>query len=161
MTTTRELTVPLLSQSETTPEAGKPQSAGRQELSDIAYWQALNRKSLLRFFLLAELSKRAMHGYEIASAVSVCCDGVRPTDAMIYPTLRELEQGEYITCEDAIEGGRTRRVCTLTPKGRQAYEAAATAWSWSLGQIESAVDGAGVARNCCANTNENQGCCGG
>lgn len=128
------------------------------DLTELAYWQGLNRKSLLRFFLLAELSKRSMHGYEIANAVSVCCDGVRPTDAMIYPTLRELEQGGYISCETASDGARNRRVCTLTAKGLEAYRAAATAWAWSLGQIESAIDGAGVARNCCG-SGEDLECC--
>ena len=158
MATTDAQSPALLSQRERIEVRDKRPQLASHELTAIPYWQGLNRKSLLRFFLLAELSKRSMHGYEIANAISVCCDGVRPTDAMIYPTLRELEEGGYITCEDASEGGRTRRVCTLTPKGRKAHEAAATAWAWSLGQIESAIDSAGVARNCC-NGGGNQECC--
>lgn len=122
----------------------------QHDLTQVAYWQGLNRKSLLRFFLLAELNRRPMHGYEIATSVASCCDGVRPTDAMIYPTLRELEEGGYITCEEAEAGGRRRKVCSLTQRGRTAYEAAARAWSFALPQIERAIGNADLDPACCA-----------
>lgn len=118
-------------------------------LTRINYWQSLNRKSLLRFFLFAALAQKPMHGYELADAVSICCDGVRPTDAMIYPTLKELEINGYITCETEATGARKRNVCSLTSKGMEAYRAAAQAWSQALPQIESAVHSAGVTA-CCA-----------
>jgi hypothetical protein len=35
------------------------------DLARIDYWQSLNRKSLLRFFMLQQLSKALIHGYEI------------------------------------------------------------------------------------------------
>ncbi|MDA0232821.1 MAG: PadR family transcriptional regulator [Chloroflexi bacterium] len=124
-------------------------------LTQTAYWQSLNRKSLLRFFLFAALAKRPMHGYELADAVSVCCDGVRPTDAMIYPTLKELETNGYIACEVEATGARKRNVCTLTEKGMDAYRAAARAWSQAMPQIESAVHAAGVTV-CCADENRVQ-----
>ncbi len=113
-----------------------------------AYWQSLNRKSLLRFFVFSALAERPMHGYELADAVSVCCDGVRPTDAMIYPTLKELEKNGYIVCETELNGERKRRVCTLTERGHQAYRSAAQAWTQALPQIESAVHSAGITACC-------------
>lgn len=124
-------------------------------LTQINYWQSLNRKSLLRFFLFSALAQKPMHGYELADAVSICCDGVRPTDAMIYPTLKELEINGYITCETEATGARKRNVCSLTAKGMEAYRAAAQAWSQALPQIESAVHSAGVTE-CCVEKNQVQ-----
>lgn len=118
------------------------------QMTETAYWQSLNRKSLLRFFLFSALAERPMHGYELADAVSVCCDGVRPTDAMIYPTLKELEKNGYITCETELNGERRRKVCSLTEKGHEAFRSAAKAWSQAMPQIESAVHAAGVT-DCC------------
>lgn len=126
------------------------------QMTGTGYWQSLNRKSLLRFFLFSALAQRPMHGYELADAVSVCCDGVRPTDAMIYPTLKELEKNGYIVCETELNGERRRRVCSLTEKGRTAFRSAAQAWTQALPQIESAVHSAGIAE-CCDECNENCG----
>jgi DNA-binding PadR family transcriptional regulator len=125
------------------------QVAAEHALDTVDYWKALYRKSLLRFFLLGELAKRPMHGYEIGSFVAVCCDWKRPADAMIYPTLRELEEGGYIVCEVEEVSGRQRKVCRLTDRGRSAYEAAAKAWALALPQIEIAVRAAGVEPTCC------------
>lgn len=122
-------------------------------MTDISYWQSLNRKSLLRFFLFSALHKKPMHGYEIANAVSVCCDGVRPTDAMIYPTLKELETNGYIDCKIESDGARKRKVCALTDKGETAFRAAAQAWAQALPQIESAVHAAGVTACCSSDQN--------
>ncbi len=118
------------------------------QMTEPAYWQTLNRKSLLRFFLFAALARQPMHGYELADAVSVCCDGVRPTDAMIYPTLKELEMNGYISCLTESTGARKRRVCSLTEKGMRAYRSAAQAWAQALSQIELAVHDAGVTACC-------------
>ena len=89
-----------------------------------------------------------MHGYELADAVSVCCDGVRPTDAMIYPTLKDLELQGLISCETEMVGERRRRVCSLTESGLDAYRAAAQAWAQAMPQIELAVHAAGVTACC-------------
>ncbi len=126
------------------------------QMTETSYWQSLNRKSLLRFFLFSALAERPMHGYELADAVSVCCDGVRPTDAMIYPTLKELEKNGYIVCETELIGERRRRVCSLTEKGRTAFRSAARAWTQALPQIQSAIHSAGVPECCddCGNTQE-------
>lgn len=124
-------------------------AASGHALDSVEYWQTLYRKSLLRFFLLSELAKKPMHGYEIASSVAVCCDAQRPADAMIYPTLRELEAGGYVECVAEEVSGRQRKVCRLTDRGRQAYAAAAQAWANALPQVEAAVKAAGVQPACC------------
>jgi DNA-binding PadR family transcriptional regulator len=107
------------------------------------YWENLIKKSVSRYFLLGMLNERPMHGYEIAKAIEGCCEGwCKPTDGMIYPTLKELEDGGYIDCASEVIGGRKRKVCQLTPRGEGAYKAAARVWSSVLPYINSSVKNA-------------------
>ena len=70
-----------------------------------------------------------MHGYDVARAVDETTNGCcTPTEGTIYPVLREFEAGGYVTCESQTVGGRERRVCTLTDKGREAFRVAVGAW---------------------------------
>ena len=121
------------------------------DLADIGYWQSLNRKSLLRFFMLQQLSSAPMHGYEIANRIALCCDA-RPTDAMIYPMLKELETGGYVELETAVINGRKRKIYSLSDLGTEAYRASAQAWANVLPQLETAVKEAGVETVCCSTT---------
>ena len=61
---------------------------------------------------------------------------------MIYPTLKMLLEGGYITCDVESGGTRDRKVCSLTPKGEAAYRAAARAWSRMLPWLQQCVAGA-------------------
>ncbi len=107
------------------------------------YWEMLINRSVQRFFLLFALHERPRHGYELARAIREACAGCcDPTDAMIYPALRELVNGGYVDCRDEVVGGRTRKVCQLTDRGEEAYRAAATAWQHMLTPLNRAIDAA-------------------
>jgi DNA-binding PadR family transcriptional regulator len=118
-------------------------STGRSDippLTDKAYWRQLASRGLGRFLLLAALYERPRHGYELARAIATGCDGCcEPTDAMIYPTVHELLEGGYLVCHTERQGGRARKVCALTERGRAAYRAAAEVWSAILPGLERAV----------------------
>ncbi|MDA1258022.1 MAG: PadR family transcriptional regulator [Chloroflexi bacterium] len=120
-------------------------SATAGDLTDEKYWDLLNRKSVSRFFLLAALSDRPQHGYELRRSIGQCCPGAEPTDAMIYPTLKTLLEGRYIACNVESGGTRDRKVCSLTPKGEAAYNAAARAWARMLPWLKECVARAGDA----------------
>ena len=110
------------------------------DLCDRNYWETLIGKGAARFFLLAALSRRPMHGYELAKAITIACNGCcEPSDAMIYPAIRELSDGGYIECREEATGARRRNVCHLTEKGREAYRAAAEAWAFVLPCIQQMV----------------------
>jgi len=104
------------------------------------YWEMLINRSVSRFFLLAALNQRAMHGYELAKAISEACGGCcEPSDAMIYPALRDLLDGGYVECLVEAQGARQRKVCRLTEKGQEAYRAAAEAWQSIIPALHQAV----------------------
>jgi len=116
-----------------------------KDLTDKDYWRLLASRGTGRFLVLAALYERPRHGYELARAVTASCDGCcEPSDAMIYPTIRELTAGGYIVCQTESQGGRQRKVCELTDRGRQAYRAAAEVWSAVVPALQAAVE-AGLA----------------
>ena len=99
--------------------------AAGQRLESPEYWQGLIGRSLSRYLLLDMLAQRPMHGYEIARSIEACCeDWCAPTDGMIYPTIKELVAGGYVECTPETTGGRVRKVCRLTDRGRAAHRAA-------------------------------------
>lgn len=117
----------------------------KPEMVSEEYWQDLIKKSISRYFLLGMLSTRPMHGYDIAKNIESCCEGwCRPTDGMIYPTIKELVAGGYIECVPEVIDGRQRKVCHLTDKGREAYQAAARTWASVLPYLNQSVQDAGV-----------------
>jgi PadR family transcriptional regulator PadR len=85
--------------------------------------------ALSKFFILQVLRSGPAHGYDIARAVeratSGCCS---PSEGSLYPTLREYEEGGYVTSATEIVSGRERRVYTITDKGREAFEVGLDAW---------------------------------
>lgn len=112
-----------------------------KDLTDKQYWRMLASRGVGRFLVLAALYQRPRHGYELARAVTTagagCCE---PTDAMIYPVIRELTEGGYIICRTEAQGQRQRKVCQLTDRGRRAYRAAAEVWKAVLPALREAVE---------------------
>ena len=112
-----------------------------RHLLDKDYWRSLASRGVGRFLVLAALHQQPRHVYDLARAVTQGCDGCcEPTDAMIYPAIRELTEGGYIVCRTEWQGQRQRKVCELTDRGRQAYRAAAEVWSAMLPGLREAVD---------------------
>ncbi len=112
-----------------------------KDLTDRGYWRMLAGRGVGRFLVLAALHQQPRHGYELARAVTQGCDGCcEPSDAMIYPTIRELSEGGYIVCRSEWQGQRQRNVCELTDRGRAAYRVAAEVWNAMLPDLRGAVE---------------------
>jgi len=99
------------------------------DYSDRAYWQGTIKMSLSKFFVLSALHHKPMHGYEVVQAVARmtkgCCS---PTEGTVYPMLNEFESGEFLSSRDELVQGRSRKVYSLTEKGREAFRVAVAAW---------------------------------
>ncbi|NOG73662.1 PadR family transcriptional regulator [Roseicella sp. DB1501] len=99
------------------------------DFTDRAYWAGTIKMALSRFFVLQVLHDGPAHGYDIARAVERTTNGCcSPSEGALYPTLREFEQGGYVTSETEVVSGRERRVYTLTDKGREAFQVGLGAW---------------------------------
>jgi DNA-binding PadR family transcriptional regulator len=113
------------------------------DLRNREYWETSVLRSSGRLFMLAALSEQPRHGYDIARRISgFCGDWCSPSDAMIYPAIRDLESAGLIECHEESDGGRRRRVCELTDGGREALAVAADVWSQylpALGRVVAAA----------------------
>jgi len=106
-----------------------------------AYWENLVKRSLCRFLLLAQLAKGPVHGYGINQAIKEACQGCcEPTEAMVYSTMKELQDGGYVDWRMEEHQGRQRRVCWLTDSGNEAFRAAARVWKHMLPTVEDCID---------------------
>ena len=99
------------------------------DLTDRGYWAGTIKMALSRFFVLQVLHDGPAHGYDIARAVERttkgCCS---PSEGALYPTLKEFEQGGYLTSAAEVVSGRERKVYTLTGRGREAFRVGLGAW---------------------------------
>lgn len=115
------------------------------DLTSPDYWETGIMRSAGRLFMLAALTDQPRHGYDIARAIREFCEGCcDPSDAMIYPGLRDLEAAGLITCQEEEQAGRKRKVCQLTTEGREALRLGAEAWARHLpaiGRVVAAAQG--------------------
>ena len=106
-----------------------------------AYWENLVKRSLCRFLLLSQLAKGPVHGYGINQAIKEACQGCcEPTEAMVYSTMKELQEGGFVDCRIEEHQGRQRRVCWLTETGEEAFRAAARVWQRMLPTVEDCIE---------------------
>ncbi len=86
------------------------------------------RRNNVRAAILALLTERPMHGYEMIKEIDTRTGGVwSPSPGSVYPTLQLLEDEGLITSEES--GGRKR--FTLTDTGRDEATAAAADAPWN------------------------------
>ncbi|ALO45817.1 PadR family transcriptional regulator [Pseudohongiella spirulinae] len=99
------------------------------DYGSASYWHGTIKMSLSKFFVLSVLHRKPMHGYEIVQAVAKstggCCS---PSEGTVYPMLNEFEAGGYLSVESDVVQGRSRKVYSLTDKGRAAFQVAVGAW---------------------------------
>jgi DNA-binding PadR family transcriptional regulator len=116
------------------------------DLTDAAYWDTAILRAAGRLLMLAAIGDRPGHGYDIARRLtSVCGDWCKPSSAMIYPAIHELESEGLIACQLETVGGRKRRVCSLTEEGKQALKTGYEAWARFLPTMQELLARQGIA----------------
>ncbi len=109
------------------------------EYTNQQYWNDIINMSLSKFFILRVLYEEPSYGYEIIRRVAGMTDGFcAPTEGAVYPVLKEFERDGCVTSEKRTVNGRQRKVYTLTPLGREAFEVGAEVWEGAIPHIESA-----------------------
>lgn len=79
-------------------------------------------KNLPDIQMLRLIQTQPMWGYKIKKQVEAIF-GVKLRHGALYPLLNALEQKGFLTSEKQRHGGRTRKVYTITRKGKQYIEA--------------------------------------
>jgi len=79
-------------------------------------------KNLPDIQMLRLIQTQPMWGYKIKKQVEAIF-GVKLRHGALYPLLNALEQKGFLTSEKQQQGGRTRKVYTITRKGKQYIEA--------------------------------------
>jgi transcriptional regulator len=81
--------------------------------------------------ILSVLGSAPAHGYEIVRRVNALSDGILEwQEGTIYPALHKLEAKDLIRGRWVDSGnGRSRRVYSLTPYGKDTLHAETTEWS--------------------------------
>src|SRR5947207_4790567 len=96
------------------------------------------RRGNVRAAILALLTERPMHGYEMIKEIDSRTGGVwSPSPGSVYPTLQLLEDEGLITSEES--GGRKR--FTLTEAGQPEATAAAADAPWNEFSEETVTSG--------------------
>jgi len=75
-------------------------------------------RGMLGFLILFLLSKKPMHGQEIADEIARRKGEKRPSPGTIYPALKNLREMGFISSEDGKEGKTI--TYTLTERGENA-----------------------------------------
>jgi PadR family transcriptional regulator PadR len=79
-------------------------------------------RNLLDIQILRLIQTQPMWGYRIKKQTEAKF-GVKSRHGVLYPLLNTLERENFLTSQKQRQGGRTRKVYSLTSKGKQYLEA--------------------------------------
>ncbi len=74
------------------------------------------KKGVLEICVLAALKKEPSYGYKIVGDVSRC---IEISESTLYPILRRLEGGGFLSTYTLQHNGRLRKYYQITPEGEQ------------------------------------------
>ena len=78
-------------------------------------------RNLLDIQILRLIRTQPMWGYRIKKQVETRF-GLKLRHGVLYPLLNELERKDFLTSQRHQQGGRTRKVYSLTRRGREYIE---------------------------------------
>ncbi len=73
------------------------------------------KKGLLEFCVLAVLNKSDSYGYQIIKDISTY---IEISESTLYPILKRLESGSYLTTYSVEHNSRLRKYYQITDKGK-------------------------------------------
>ena len=94
--------------------------------------------ALLDACVLAILAKEDAYGYSLTQQVREVMD---ISESTLYPVLRRLQKGNYLSTYDQPFQGRNRRYYHITDLGRVKYEELLAEWAEYKGKIDHVLMG--------------------
>ena len=94
--------------------------------------------ALLDACVLSVLEKEDTYGYVLTQNVR---EVMSVSESTLYPVLRRLQKGEYLTTYDQPFDGRNRRYYTITDKGREQLEDYRKEWDEYKSKVEKILMG--------------------
>ncbi len=86
-------------------------------------------KGCTKTLVLQLLSKKNMHGYELATQLKTLSTGkIEVTEGTLYPLLHALEADGAIASSIVEQGKRTRKVYSLTTEGKKLLKSKTQEW---------------------------------
>ncbi len=94
------------------------------------YWHSLINQSAIRFFILRVLWNKDTYGYILSKEVKEMSWGFcEPTESTLYPALAKMEKEKLIFSTRVEAQARTRKMYSITEKGKDAFRIAAKVWN--------------------------------
>jgi len=83
------------------------------------------KKGLLDVCVLATLNEGDSYGYRIVADVSTC---IEVSESTLYPILKRLEAGGFLSTYTSQYNGRLRKYYGITPQGQRRIQAFLEEW---------------------------------
>ena len=79
-----------------------------------------SRSSMVKYYILAALSRKEMHGYELIMQIEKIT-GKRPSAGQVYPVLRQLNAAGYIKYRAHAAGKKKIKSYRITSSGERLF----------------------------------------
>lgn len=83
------------------------------------------KRGVLEICVLSAMLNKETYGYEMIKAISPV---VEISESTLYPILRRLESGKFVTVRSAEHNGRLRKYYSITPLGKKRIEEFLSDW---------------------------------
>lgn len=93
---------------------------------------------LIEFLILSIVDTQDSYGYEISQTVKIVADIKEST---LYPILKKLEKGGYVTTYSQEFQGRKRKYYSITDDGKKQLEFLHQEWNSYLDTIDGIIEG--------------------
>lgn len=93
---------------------------------------------LIEFLILSIVDTQDSYGYEISQTVKIVADIKEST---LYPILKKLEKGRYVTTYSQEFQGRKRKYYSITDDGKKQLEFLHQEWNNYRDTIDGIIEG--------------------
>ena len=79
-----------------------------------------SQSSMTKYYILAALSRKGMHGYELIMQIEKIT-GKKPSTGQVYPALKQMKSAGYVTAKTKLAGRKKVKSYKITKSGEQFF----------------------------------------